>query len=89
MSAALPASMPMAMQTLVNGASLLSGEQITAPGLGGLAAAICDDVATMIRAVKAADAAQGDAALARLSALKGAARAGSDGHDRRSRKSPG
>ncbi len=62
-----------AMQTLVNGASLLSGEQITAPGLGGLAAAIFDDVATMARAVKAADAAQGDAALERLSALKDAA----------------
>src|SRR5664279_1120983 len=62
-----------AMQTLVNGASLLAGEQITAPGLGGLGAAICDDVATMTRAVKAADAAKGDAALERLSRLKVAA----------------
>jgi len=59
-----------AMQTLVDGAGLVSGEQITAPGLGGLAGAIGDDVATMARAVKAADAAEGDAALARLSALK-------------------
>jgi uncharacterized protein Yka (UPF0111/DUF47 family) len=62
-----------AMQTLVNGASLLSGEQITAPGLGGLGAAIYDDVATMTRAVKAAAATQGDAALERLAALKDAA----------------
>ena len=62
-----------AMQTLVDGAGLASGEQITAPGLGGLAGAIGDDVATMARAVKAADAAEGDAALARLCALKEAA----------------
>jgi uncharacterized protein Yka (UPF0111/DUF47 family) len=62
-----------AMQTLVNGASLLAGEQITAPSVGGLGAAICDDVATMTRAIKAADAAQGDAALERLSTLKCAA----------------
>ena len=62
-----------AMQTLVNGASLLAGEQITAPGLGGLGAAICDEVATMTRAIKAADAAKGDAALERLSRLKAAA----------------
>jgi uncharacterized protein Yka (UPF0111/DUF47 family) len=62
-----------AMQTLVNGASLILGEQITTPGLGSLAAAIFDDVATMARAVKAADAADGDAALERLSTLKHAA----------------
>ena len=51
---------PVAMETLVNCARLLSGEQITAPGLGNLAAAIWDDVATMVRAVKAGDAAQGE-----------------------------
>ncbi len=62
-----------AMQTLVNGASLNLGEQITTPGLGNLAAAIFDDVATMARAVKAADAAEGGAALERLSTLKHAA----------------
>ena len=54
---------PTAMETLVNGASLIAGERITAPGLGSLGAAIWDDVATMIRAVKAGDAADGDAAL--------------------------
>lgn len=62
-----------AMETLVNGASPLAGERITAPGLGKLATAIWDDVATMIQAVKAGDAAQGDAALERLSAIQAAA----------------
>jgi uncharacterized protein Yka (UPF0111/DUF47 family) len=61
-----------AMETLINGANLLSGERITAPGLGKLATAIWDDVATMARAVKAGDAAQGDVALERISAIKGA-----------------
>ena len=64
---------PVAMETLVNGASPLAGERITAPGLGNLGTAIWDDVATMVRAVKAGDAAQGDIALERLSAIKGAA----------------
>jgi len=59
-----------AMQALVNGAGQLSAEQITAPGLGGLLTAICDDVTTMTRAVKAADKADGDFALARLSAFQ-------------------
>ena len=64
---------PVAMETLVNGASPLAGERITAPGLGNLGTAILDDVAIMVRAVKAGDAAQGDIALERLSAIKGAA----------------
>src|ERR1035437_9511823 len=64
---------PVAMETLVNGASPLAGERITAPGLGNLGTAIWGDVATMVRAVKAGDAAQGDIALERLSAIKGAA----------------
>jgi hypothetical protein len=62
-----------AMETLVNGAGLLAGERITAPGLGGLEQAIWDDVATMGRAVKAADASEGNKNLARLPALKPAA----------------
>jgi uncharacterized protein Yka (UPF0111/DUF47 family) len=62
-----------AMQMLVNGATPLPGEQITAPGLGQLATAIADDVAAMARALKAANAGAGDAALERLAALKGAA----------------
>ena len=60
----------LAMETLVNGAALLAGERITAPGLGGLEQAVWDDVATMIRAVKAADASEGEKNLARLAALK-------------------
>ncbi|MFI4995577.1 MAG: hypothetical protein ACHQAQ_07320, partial [Hyphomicrobiales bacterium] len=64
---------PMAMEALVHRASLLSGERLTAPGLGGLAGAIWDDVEAMARAVRAGDAVAGDAALDRLSALKGEA----------------
>src|SRR6516225_7520850 len=59
-----------AMQALVNGAGQLSAEQITAPGLGGLLTAICDDVTTMTRAIKAANKADGDFALVRLSAFQ-------------------
>jgi uncharacterized protein Yka (UPF0111/DUF47 family) len=62
-----------AMETLVNGASLGAGDQIAAPGLDSLGAAIWDDVATMVRAVKADDAGAGDAALERLTTMKGAA----------------
>ena len=60
-----------AMEKLVDGASLVAGEQMTAQGLGNLGTAVWDDVATMIRAVKAGEPTQGDAALKRLSALKG------------------
>jgi len=56
-----------AMQALVAGSSLLPEEHITAPGLGALGSAIREDVATMARAVKAANAAEGEAVLARLS----------------------
>jgi uncharacterized protein Yka (UPF0111/DUF47 family) len=62
----------MPMEALVNHASLLAGERITAPGLGKLGSAIWDDVATMVRAVKAGDAAKGDAFLGRLSTIKAA-----------------
>ena len=64
---------PVPLQTLVNQASLVDGERLTAPGLGALGSAIWDDVATMARAVKAGDAAVGEASLARLSAVKLAA----------------
>jgi hypothetical protein len=63
---------PMPMEALVNHASLLAGERITAPGLGKLGSAIWDDVATMVRAVKAGDAAKGDGFLGRLSTIKAA-----------------
>ena len=64
---------PDPMAKLVDGASLLAGERVTAPGLGALGAATIDDVATMARAVKAGDAAQGEAAVVRLEAIKEAA----------------
>lgn len=59
-----------AMAKLVDGASLIAGEGVTAPGLGALGAAVLDDVATMGRAVKAGDGRQGEAALGRLGELK-------------------
>src|ERR1039458_8802197 len=58
---------PVAMETLVTGASPLAGERITA------SQGIRTEVAIMVRAVKAGDAAQGDIALERLSAIKGVA----------------
>jgi len=68
---------PIAMETLVNRASLTAEGRISAPGLGDLVTAIWGDVATMARAVKAGDAAAGDSALQRLSALAKAAPLGS------------
>ena len=59
-----------AMETLVNQASLARDGRIVAPGLGGLRAAIWDDVATMVDAVKAGDAARGERAFERLAALQ-------------------
>lgn len=64
---------PMPLEALVNGASLLAGERITAPGLANLETAIWGDVETMIRAVKAGDAGEGDTASQRLSVLEAAA----------------
>ena len=61
-----------AMETIVNRAGRLGDERITAPGLGNLRAAIWDDIASMMEAVKSGDAAQGDVLDERLSALKAA-----------------
>src|ERR1039458_1988975 len=58
----------MALETLVNRATVSVGERLSAPGLGSLGAGIWDDVATMIRAVKARDPAQGDQAAESLPA---------------------
>jgi len=58
------------MEKLVEGASLVGGERVTAPGLGSLSAAIMDDVAVMARALKAGDNGQGEAALQRLATIK-------------------
>jgi uncharacterized protein Yka (UPF0111/DUF47 family) len=60
------------LEPIVNRASRLGGEQVTAPGLGKLLAAIWEDVSTMVHAVETGDTAQGDMFRRRLSALKGA-----------------
>jgi len=60
----------MALETLVNRAAVSVGERLSAPGLGGLGAAIWADVETMIRAVKAGDPLQGDRAAERLAAIQ-------------------
>jgi uncharacterized protein Yka (UPF0111/DUF47 family) len=59
-----------ALETLVNRATSSAGERISAPGLAALGAAIWDDVAAMIRAVKAGDPPQGEQAEARLAAIR-------------------
>jgi len=64
---------PAGMQNLVNGARLVADEQVSAPGLAALGAALFDDIVGMARAIKAAEPAEGEAALARLAALKNAA----------------
>ena len=61
---------PMPLEALVNQASLLADARIAAPGLGKLGHAIWDDVAAMVRAVKAADVAKGEAVEARFAATK-------------------
>lgn len=68
---------PVSMEALVNRASASAGERITAPGLGDLGRAIWEDLAAMIRAVEAGNAAEGDAALARLSVIQKAVSLGS------------
>ncbi len=64
---------PTPLEKLVEGASPVAGERVTAPGLGALNAAILDDVATMARAVKAGDGSHGEAAAERLAVFKTAA----------------
>ena len=61
---------PMPLETLVNEATVAADERLAAPGLAELGAAIWDDMAAMVRAVKAGDAALGDGALERLASIK-------------------
>ena len=61
---------PVAMETLVNHATLSGEMRVTAPGLGGLGAATWHDVAIMAGAVRAADGSRGEAAFNRLSKIK-------------------
>jgi uncharacterized protein Yka (UPF0111/DUF47 family) len=65
-----------AMEKLVSGASRAAGELVAAPGLDALLTAIWDDVAIMIRAVGAGNAPVGEAAGARLAAIRTAVKAG-------------
>ncbi len=66
----------MAMEPLVNRATISAGERLSAPGLGSLGAAIWDDMATMIHAIKAGDPAQADLAAERLAAIRASASLG-------------
>ncbi len=64
------------LETLVNRAAMAAGARVAAPGLGALGAAIWDDAAKMIRAVKAGDPAQADRAAGRLAAIQAASSLG-------------
>jgi len=68
---------PIALETLVDRATTSAGGEISAPGLGALCTAIWDDVAAMIRAVKAGDPTNGRKAEERLVAIRELAPVGS------------
>ena len=57
------------LETLVNRAAPATGERMSAPGLGSLGAAIWDDMAAMICAVRAGDPGQADDAAKHLAAI--------------------
>ena len=61
---------PVALEALVNHATLSVGDRISAPGLGSLATAIWDDAEAMIHAVGAGDQDQADKAEKRLSTIR-------------------
>ena len=65
-----------AMNALINGTVAVGSDQVSSTGLGELRASLWDDVAEMIRAVGSDDAGRGDAALARLEAIKQSAGSG-------------
>ena len=64
---------PVASETLVNQATLVRGDRISAPGLANLGDGIWHDMEAMLRAVKAGDGAAADAAVARLAAIRASA----------------
>ncbi len=68
---------PVPLETLVNSAGVSAGERITTPGLGALGKAIWEDMAAMMRAVKAGDAALGEKSADRLAAIQSSAPLGS------------
>ncbi len=59
-----------ALENLVNRAVMSAGSEISAPGLRALGAAIWDDVAAMIRAVKSGEPTNGGKAEERLAAIQ-------------------
>lgn len=63
---------PAAIATLIGGAHLIGGGRLTAPNLARLMKEIQDDAATMIRAVSAGAAAEGEKASARLNTIRSA-----------------
>ena len=64
---------PVATETLVNQATLVRGDRISAPGLANLGAGIWHDMKAILRAVKAGDAAAADPNVARLAAIQASA----------------
>lgn len=66
-----------ALETLVNRAAPATGERMSAPGLGSLGAAIWDDMAAMIRAVRAGNPGQADDAAKHLAAIQASTTLGS------------
>lgn len=63
---------PAALATLIGGAHLAGDGRMAAPNLARLMKEIHDDVAAMVRAVGAGDAAEGEALGARLAAIRNA-----------------
>jgi uncharacterized protein Yka (UPF0111/DUF47 family) len=64
---------PIPLETLVNHATLVRGDRISAPGLANLGAAIWHEMDAMLRAVKAGDSTAAEAAVARLAAIRASA----------------
>jgi len=64
---------PIVSETLVNQATLVRGDRISAPGLANLGAAIWHDMEAMLRTVKAGYGAAAEAAVARLAAIRASA----------------
>ncbi len=59
-----------AIEALIDHAILTGGDRVSAPGLASIGTAIWDDVAMIVRAVTAGDAALGDTGAGRLATLR-------------------
>jgi len=64
---------PVALEALVNQATLVRGDRISAPGLANLGVGIWHDMEAMLRAVKAGDGTAAEAAVTRLAAIRASA----------------